>query len=157
MSTSQDVLEFTRLKRMAIVEKLNPDGVNDDLKILAVTLAALDGLDRQELGLRKIDAKEKSTASDRMVAEALSLMLTKGLAGINPFEANGPGNVPEIRVEALPEIRMDTLTLTPGETTVGLSGDNLDAFANRTGMRTDTIAGAGAQSGVSEFDGPSDS
>lgn len=149
-----DVLAYARRKRIALVEGLMPDDIafsSADPKVLKVALAALDGLDRQELGMRKIDAGEKGAAANRHIAEALTNLLTNGLAGVHPFEAGGGGNVPDDRVVPLPQISIGELTLLPGETDIGTSDDNLLTFAGRTGIRTDTIAGAESADTVSEY------
>ena len=156
---AMDVLAFTRRKRIAVVETLMADETaikEGDPKMLKLALAALDGIDRQELGLRKIDATEKGTQADRMVAEALTELLGTKLGATNPFEAGQSTTLPEDRTAPLPELALNELMLVPGETDVGLSTDNLTSFAQRTGIRTDAIAGMGEATASEEFERKTD-
>ena len=150
--SGDQLLDYTRRSRVNIITQLSEGEAIKDPKVARTVLAALDGLDKQELGLRKIDAAERTSAAERMVAATLTaLMAGKELAGVNPFEAGGPGAVPAARTVPVPALPVTEITLNPGELDVGVSGDNLQTFADRVGMRTGDIPGIDTAGAASEY------
>ena len=146
----EDVLTYTQgMRRRLIGDMIKSGDMPTDNKDRITLLAALDGMDRQELGRQKIDATKNSSASDRLVAGALMALMNKELRGGNPFEQD-PAQT-EGRRQPLPALTLDGLDVVPGETDIGLSDDNLLTFARRTGLDLSSIAGAGDSQGSIEF------
>ena len=74
MSEDQ-VLAYTRGKRMELANKLTENGVPTDREVAGVLLQTLDGLDRSSLSRLKIKAEEQNnknnTAAAAVIAEVL--------------------------------------------------------------------------------------
>jgi hypothetical protein len=148
LSSDEGVLGYTQRLRRELVGSMTAERIPEDNKDRITLLRALADMDAQELGKMKIDAKEKSTSMERAAGEMLATLLTGQLRDVNPYLA-AAGQAPVPR--KLPELDISDLALVRGETAVGVSSDNLTAMAQRTGMRLDSIPGAGAECQNLEF------
>lgn len=73
--TEDDVLAFTRSKRMALATELTKNGVPTERETAGVLLQTLDGLDRSSLTRLKIKADEKANKNNENAAAIIAQML----------------------------------------------------------------------------------
>lgn len=129
--SEDETLRFVQGVRRQLVEKATANGIPDDQKERTILLTALSDMDRQALGVKKIGAKERSGAADRLAALTLAKMIQSGganglLGGPEPIEGQLVRQVPTLDGVALP-----SLELLPGETEIGIATENYDAFMER--------------------------
>lgn len=153
--TGEEILSYTQRVRLSLINKITNGGESmpEDPKDRMALLSTLDGIDRQELGKLKIDAKQNNSATERLVAAALTNLIGAGLNGRNPFlhEEKEGAPAPVREAPTMPEAIVQELTLVPGETRVGLQNENLATFAKRTGMDLGSIPGASSEHVNEEF------
>lgn len=145
----EGALSYTQRIRRRLIAEMTAETLPSDNKDRLTLLHALKDMDAQELGKMKIDAKEKSSSADRAAAEILGHLLTGPLRDVNPYQAAADAPPPPKRV--MPNLDISDLQLVRGETSIGLSTDNLASMASRTGMRLDSIPGAGRSEVNLEF------
>ena len=86
--TEDQVLAYTRSKRMELANKLTENGVPTEKETAGVLLQTLDGLDRSSLTRLRIKADEQAnknnTASQALIAEVLNK-----IGSSRPYEMEG--------------------------------------------------------------------
>lgn len=75
--TEDEVLSFTRGKRMELANKLTEHGIPTEKETATVLLQTLDGLDRSSLTRLKIKAEEQANKNNTMAAAAIAEVLSK--------------------------------------------------------------------------------
>jgi len=76
IKTEDEVLNFTQLKREAVVDHLSKDKIPDDPKMLGALLAALDGMDRAALTKKKIQADSQIGDKLGLAGAAITQLFT---------------------------------------------------------------------------------
>jgi hypothetical protein len=124
VSAEDQVLDYTQEKRMRIVEEFIPsDGkpITQDLKLLALTLQAMDGMDRAALGKKKIKVEEEGNKTQEQAAGLIAEILAKA----NSISHGTP--MPGRQAPSLPP-EVGAPTLIAGETDVGPRQRSYDEF-----------------------------
>lgn len=75
--TEDQVLTYTRGKRMELADKLTVNGAPTDKEQATVLLQTLDGLDRSSLGRLKIRAEEKANQNNANSAAIIARVLSE--------------------------------------------------------------------------------
>ena len=75
--TEDEVLTYTRTKRMALANKLTEAGIPTEKETATVLLQTLDGLDRSSLTRLKIKAEEQANKNNTAAAAAIAEILSK--------------------------------------------------------------------------------
>ncbi len=75
--TEDDVLVYTRGKRMALATELTKNGIPTERDTASLLLNTLDGLDRSSLNRLKIKAEEKANKNNENAAAIIAQMLGK--------------------------------------------------------------------------------
>lgn len=126
--TDDDVLNYTQQVRRQLVGEMTANGMPTDKGDRMVMLTALADMDRTAQGNKKIGAKEKNTAAALQAAEIFSRLMDK-LGDNSPFEARSIiEHAPVPQLSAPP---LDSSEMAPGETAIGVSDENYDAFIKR--------------------------
>ncbi len=142
----ESLMDFTQRVRASLVVEMTAGGLPDDNKDRVTLLATLSDMDSQELNKAKIDAKSASTDVERQAMEIFSRVLDGPARGRNPYARPV---IEGVVARVLPQLD-DIVDLVPGETDVGVKNNNLPDFAERVGMRMDTIPGM-TDKGSEEF------
>lgn len=133
----ESLMDFTQRVRASMVVEMTTGGLPADNKDRVTLLATLSDMDSQELNKAKIDAKSASTDAERQAAEIFGRLLTTVARNQNPYERPA---IEGTATRVMPQLD-GNIELLPGETDVGVANNNLPDFAERVGMRMDTIPG----------------
>lgn len=125
VATDDAVMDFTQQKRMQIVQALTAGNkLPEDVKEQATLLKALDGLDKQAMGKKRLIVEDKKADNEKeaaaLVNAALKAMSAHRIV-LDP-SAGPPGEPP-----TLPE-HIPTPVLTPGETDATSKPETFDSF-----------------------------
>lgn len=123
--TDDQVMNFTQGVRKKFLHYICEGGLPDDIKEQNIFLKTLSDMDRAALGNKKVGVTEKQTATDALVAKAISDIATK-FGETNPFMAGGDGLVPSIEHELLPETNP-----VPGEMDIGVSDETYKGLMDK--------------------------
>ncbi len=88
--TEDDVLAYTRGKRMELANELTKNGVPTDKEVAGTLLQTLDGLDRSSLSRLKIKADEKANKNNENAAAIIAQMLGQ-MGGTRLYQMEGVG------------------------------------------------------------------
>ena len=125
--TDDDILKYTQEQRNRLVTEMTANGMPEDNKDRQTLLAALDGMDRQALGNKKVAASLHGSEADRMVATAI-VEISKRFGTRNPYESE-----PSDSVEPpMPDrSQLPPTPLVPGESDIGIHTEKYTEFTKR--------------------------
>lgn len=86
--TEDQVLLYTRSKRMELANKLTEKGVPTEKETASVLLQTLDGLDRSSLTRLRIKADEQANKNNGQSAAIIAEVLNR-IGSSRPYEMNG--------------------------------------------------------------------
>ena len=122
--SDDQLLAITQNHRLEFLKTLLLDNqYPDDTKEQTILLTTLADIDRTALGNKRIGAKEKQSATDRLVAETIHQLIHK-LDDMNPFESTETAR--SLNPNTLPDPKP-----VPGEMEQGIPKDNYDDFIKR--------------------------
>lgn len=127
----EQTLEYTQRVRRNLVHSITVDGTQMPLenKDRLTLLSTLDGMDRAALAVKKIESKEKTSSADREAQMVIASMNSQ-LGDTNPLRRD-PADGNASGAPTLDESKMEELTVNPGETEIGISQENAEAFLSR--------------------------
>lgn len=135
LPSDEELLKLTQRKRLALVDSLlstDPEAINYDPKVVKVALNALDGIDKQVLGLKRLEVDNKSADNDRQMAAILSQIANQRMREQgNPFKVSEP--IPDTipRTIAPPPEVAGEFEFMPEEMQVKRSNGNYHEFIER--------------------------
>ncbi len=95
--TEDEVILYTRQKRMQLANDLTQQGAPKDKDSQCVLLATLDGLDRSALGRLKIKAEERANANNASAAALIAQVLNEiGSTKIYEFQTTVIREIPRL-------------------------------------------------------------
>ena len=117
-------LEFSRSKRISVINHLTAKGVPDDDNRIALLLGALNDMDRTSLGKKRIKVDSDTTASNRQAADLIASIFNKpDSKKLGMMELDGiVGKIPDQNV-TLPNVE-----ILPGEMAVNPPQLDYDTF-----------------------------
>ena len=102
-------LEFSRSKRISVINHLTAKGVPDDDNRISLLLGALNDMDRTSLGKKRIKVDSDTNASNKQAADLIASIFNKpdskklGMAALDGTLGKIPDqNIPLPNVEVLP-------------------------------------------------------
>lgn len=126
-------LAYTRDMRRLIVDKMTGAGKNipGDTRELNVVLAALDGIDRQSIAIKKINSDEG--IANQQAAAAASIIALYNTPGAKKL---GRASAPEERAEVIPVLDESVVppVIKEGELELTPVPETYESFTNRLGM-----------------------
>ncbi len=135
LPSDEELLKLTQRKRLALVDSLlstDPDTINYDPKVVKVALNALDGIDKQVLGLKRLEVDNKSADNDRQMATILAQIADQRMREHgNPFKATTPISDATPRTIAPPPEVVGEFDFMPEEMQVKRSNGNYHEFIER--------------------------
>jgi hypothetical protein len=135
LPSDEELLKLTQRKRLALVDCLlstDSDSINYDPKVVKVALSALDGIDKQVLGLKRLEVDNKSADNDRQMAAILSQIANQRMREHgDPFKvANTTPDAPPRVIAPPPEV-VGEFDFMPEETQVKRSNGSYHEFIER--------------------------
>jgi len=127
--TDDDILDYVQGKRKEIVQGLLPEQITSstDPKNVSLALQALDGMSRDALGKKRLQA-EKENADASGAASAIIAQMLRQATGLKPFETDG--TTPRAPVELGSDVPRPELVA--GETDTVAPQSNYDEFTKTT-------------------------
>ena len=125
-----EVLQYTQGLRKRFVDQITEDGgkLPTDPKEQYVFLTALGDMDRTALSNKKIGAKERNNAADRVAAVAIAKVLGR-FDGGSPFIRDIIDGQPAHRTApSLDGLSLPPITTVLGETEIGIASRDFDTF-----------------------------
>lgn len=102
--TEDDVLLYTRSKRVQLANKLTERGVPTEKEDASLLLQTLDGLDRSSLSRLKIKAEEKANTNNAHAAAIIAQVLSQiGSSKIYQVEGGVPRQVAPLLPNHIPD------------------------------------------------------
>lgn len=131
----EQTLQYTQGVRRKLVDAIVADGqMPAETKDRMTLLATLDGMDRAALAVKKIESKEKTSSADRD-AQLVIAAMGRQMGGVSPLRRDPSRPLTdEERAAAAPafdDSSMEPLDIRPGETEIGISQENSEAFLQR--------------------------
>ena len=122
----QDI-EYVRIKRKQIIDKLTEKGVPDDESTVALLLGALTDLDRTSLSRKKIKVESDAVANNKQAADLIASIFNQPNSKQLGMSANNgvAGVIPSVE-GLLPQVEM-----LPGEMDVNPMQLDYDAFMSK--------------------------
>lgn len=124
-----DALDFTQSIRKQLANNLCSGGqmpVDKDSR--NTLLATLSDIDKQALGVARLQQDDKNSANDRAIAERIAL-INRGVQQ-NPNEIRGDVSALPARQVIADDALGDILTV-EGEMTTGIAAENMQEFLTR--------------------------
>lgn len=122
----QDI-EYVRIKRKQIIDKLTEKGVPDDEGTVALLLGALTDMDRTSLSRKKIKVESDAVASNKQAADLIASIFNQPNSKQLGMGANNgvAGVIPSV------EGRLPQVEMLPGEMDVNPMQLDYDAFMSK--------------------------
>lgn len=122
----QDI-EYVRIKRKQIIDKLTEKGVPDDESTVALLLGALTDMDRTSLSRKKIKVESDAVASNKQAADLIASIFNQPNSKQLGMGANNGvmGIIPSV------EGRLPQVEMLPGEMDVNPMQLDYDAFMSK--------------------------
>lgn len=124
--TDDAVMDYTQQKRMQIIEALTRDNkLPEDVKEQTTLMKALDGLDKQAMGKKRLIVEDKKADNEKeaaaLVNAALRMMSSQRLAHVDVID------VESVEIPTLPD-HIPPPVLAPGETDATSKPETFDSF-----------------------------
>lgn len=103
-------LAYTQGMRQRLINEIIAKGIPQDDDSQKMLLAALDGMDRNALGTKRLQAEDRNADADRQAA-LLIVEMQAQLGAVNPYLRGVVGD----NVPAHPDVLLATVELVPGE------------------------------------------
>lgn len=122
----QDI-EYVRIKRKQIIDKLTEKGVPDDESTVALLLGALTDMDRTSLSRKKIKVESDAVANNKQAADLIASIFNQPNSKQLGMSANNgvAGVIPSV------EGRLPQVEMLPGEMDVNPMQLDYDAFMSK--------------------------
>lgn len=122
----QDI-EYVRIRRKQIIDKLTEKGVPDDESAVALLLGALTDMDRTSLSRKKIKVESDAVANNKQAADLIASIFNQPNSKQLGMSANNgvAGVIPSV------EGRLPHVEMLPGEMDVNPMQLDYDAFMSK--------------------------
>lgn len=117
LMTEDEVLAYTRSKRMDLANELTKNGIPTERETAGVLLQTLDGLDRSSLTRLKIKADEKANKNNENAAAIIAQMLGQiGSSKIYQMEGVARREAPQLSGSVpVPDVVEGEMETNPGQ------------------------------------------